>query len=388
MLAHPRACAATAVAAALVIPASATPQIVHYAYDTAGRLSVVADPRGDLAIYDYDAVGNLLSIRRLRVADIPGAIGIALVAPGAAPRGASISIFGKGFAPTPEGNGVAFNGARAPVVTASPTRLVVTVPPDATTGSIHLSAPLGTVTSPLPFRVLGSLTVTPPTALVAAGGSVGFTATGDDGAAAVVRWSVDGLHGGDPARGTITTQGMYVAPAAPRAGTIRVTAISAVDPAIEASAELSVIAPRSLFLIAPALGVGSASSSARMEVSALTSVGVATSARFATALPVALRVAPVVLSVTPATGARGDTTRVTVVGAGFGGAARLDFLAGLSVDPALVVTDLTLSADGTEATADVFIAADASVGPRIVRVVTPTGSSGDAALGANVFTIR
>ena len=51
----------------LVLRSAAPAQTIHYSYDAAGRLSVVADPRGDLAVYDYDAVGNLVSIRRIAI---------------------------------------------------------------------------------------------------------------------------------------------------------------------------------------------------------------------------------------------------------------------------------------------------------------------------------
>lgn len=37
---------------------------VQYFYDDAGRLTRVVDPSGDVATYNYDALGNLLSISR------------------------------------------------------------------------------------------------------------------------------------------------------------------------------------------------------------------------------------------------------------------------------------------------------------------------------------
>ena len=182
----------------LAVPLGATSETIQYAYDAVGRLSVVADLRGDLAVYDYDAVGNMLAIRRVTVAALPDAVVVALVVPEAARPGATLSIFGKGFAATPEDNTVTINGAGAAVVTAAPTRLTVRVPSGATTGPIHVTARLGAATSPEPFRVLGALGITPPTAVVAPRGSVRFTATGEGTSA--VRWSVDGIAGGDAAR--------------------------------------------------------------------------------------------------------------------------------------------------------------------------------------------
>ena len=174
-------------AAVLVVPCTAPGQTVHYAYDAAGRLSVVADPRGDLAVYEYDAVGNLLSIQRIAVSDVSDHVVIAHVTPHAAARGAVVSIFGKGFGGSADANVVTFNGVDAAVLTASPTRLTVRVPAGASTGPIHLTTPLGTATSAV-FQILGNLTVAPVTAVVAPGGSVRFMASGDG--AHGVRWSL------------------------------------------------------------------------------------------------------------------------------------------------------------------------------------------------------
>lgn len=44
----------------------------QYAYDDLGRLTTVVDEAGNTAIYNYDAVGNLLGIDRFR----PGMSGI------------------------------------------------------------------------------------------------------------------------------------------------------------------------------------------------------------------------------------------------------------------------------------------------------------------------
>lgn len=367
---HTRTVLCSIAAVLLAVPAAATSQTVQYAYDAVGRLSVVADLRGDLAVYDYDAVGNLLAIRRVAIAELPDAVVIALVVPEAARPGATISMFGKGFAATPADNSVTFNGARASVVTAAPTRLVVRVPSDATTGPIRVSAPLGTATSAEPFRVLGPLSITPPTAVVAPHGSVRFTASADG--ASAVRWSVDGIAGGDAVRGRITDEGVYVAPPANTAGAVTVMATSVNDPAVEATARVSIIAARSLFVVGRPLAVGDTSRSPQIAMAA----------------PLALRIAPVVMNVTPPSGARGETTRVTVTGVGFAEATRLEFLVGTTTDPALAVSALTVGPEGRSVTADVTISASAGLGPRIVRLVTPTGSSGDAVLGDNLFTVR
>jgi hypothetical protein len=372
-------------AALLAFPVAAPGQVVHYAYDAAGRLSVVADPRGDLAVYDYDAVGNLLSIRRLGVADVPDAVVIAHVAPEAASRGATVSIFGKGFGAAADVNAVTFNGTPAVVLTASATRLTARVPAAATTGPIRLSAPLGVAMSKT-FHVLGALNVTPATAVIAPRGSIRFAASSEIPGG--VRWSVDRIPGGDAERGTITSDGVYVAPDTLALAGVRIVATSLLDPALEATARVTMITSRPLFVAADPVAVGVRPSAPLVTLTAAASVAVARNTAFAVAAPLAVRVAPVILSVTPSEAAPGETIRLLITGAGFDGATRLEFVAATAPDATLIVSDLTVSADGSEAAADVFVPVAASVGPRVVRIVTPAGSSGDAVIGQNVFTVR
>jgi YD repeat-containing protein len=46
------------------VPALAVADQAQYIYDDLGRLSQVIDGQGNVATYNYDAVGNLLSITR------------------------------------------------------------------------------------------------------------------------------------------------------------------------------------------------------------------------------------------------------------------------------------------------------------------------------------
>lgn len=58
----------TVVACALMLcalaPAMGVADQAQYIYDDLGRLSQVIDGQGNVATYNYDAVGNLLSITR------------------------------------------------------------------------------------------------------------------------------------------------------------------------------------------------------------------------------------------------------------------------------------------------------------------------------------
>jgi hypothetical protein len=59
-----------------------------------------------------------------------------------------------------------------------------------------------------------------------------------------------------------------------------------------------------------------------------------------------------------------------------------------AADPALTVTGVTVSADGTQATVDITIDAAAAAGSRVVRITTPAGSSTVAGTGGNLFTVQ
>ena len=96
------------------------------------------------------------------------------------------------------------------------------------------------------------VTITPPVAvtlspaslsLQAGVGTEVFTATVANSANTAVTWQVNGISGGNPVVGTISS-GNYVAPAAvPSPATVTVTATSAADPSRSASAQVSITAP-------------------------------------------------------------------------------------------------------------------------------------------------
>lgn len=130
----------------------------HYAYDDLGRLTSVVDETGNTAIYNYDAVGNLLGIDRFT----PGASGIGIYAilPGKGAVGAQVKIQGYGFDPTPSNNTVTFNGTAASVVSSTAYAIVATVPASATTGTVSVTNTNGSANSPQTFTVLGASTIT------------------------------------------------------------------------------------------------------------------------------------------------------------------------------------------------------------------------------------
>jgi RHS repeat-associated protein len=159
------------------IAAAAPSDAIRYVYDEGSRLRAVTDPAGDTAIYEWDAVGNLLSIDRFDSDDVS----IAQLTPARGPVGSAVTIFGTGFSATPAQNDVEVNGSQATVTSASATALQVTVPAGATTGPVTVTTPAGSATSDRDFVVAGAdgPTVTDVQPRVAATGStVTVTGTG------------------------------------------------------------------------------------------------------------------------------------------------------------------------------------------------------------------
>jgi YD repeat-containing protein len=108
---------------------------VQYVYDALGRLTQVIDPSGNAAVYNYDAVGNLLSITRSTTSS--SALAIFSFSPAQGAVGQTVTIQGQNFSATPSSNTVKFNGTVATVTAATTNQLTTTVPAGATTGPIN-----------------------------------------------------------------------------------------------------------------------------------------------------------------------------------------------------------------------------------------------------------
>src|SRR5258708_40167196 len=125
---------------------------IQYVYDALGRLVKVVDPSGNVATYNYDDVGNLLSITRSTLSTTAPAI--LSFSPSQGPVGQTVTIQGQNFATTTTGNTVQFNGTAGTVTAASANSLTVTVPTGATTGPITVTVGSSTATSSSNFTVL------------------------------------------------------------------------------------------------------------------------------------------------------------------------------------------------------------------------------------------
>lgn len=409
---------------ALMAPlASAQTGPVQYGYDELGRLVIVIDGGGNAAIYNYDSVGNLLSIQRINASDVPDPVAIFAVSPTRGKVGSTVSILGKGFGATPGQNSVSFTGgATATVVSASPTGLRVTVPASAQDGPISVTAPAGSATSAQSFRVIGPMTVTPTDSSISAGTARQFSATGPGGSAPAVAWAVNDVVGGNATAGTISAGGLYVAPAyVSQPVTVTVTAADQSDPTAKGSLALTIV-PRRLAAAAQGVSVSFAPStvvnSVQASVSAViggttvtkslqTSVSAVIGGNQVTknlqtsvsaviggdpmstaATAISVSLAPVITSVSPAAGVHGATNLTVTLTGVFNDATQVTFVRNNAVDTLTTASIVSISPDGTQATLQVSIAAAAAIGDRVVRITTPAGTSTIVGTGSNVFTVQ
>src|SRR5437879_9198524 len=99
---------------------------------------------------------------------------------------------------------------------------------------------VSTTRTPIPVIV----TIAPVSATVAAGGTQQFTATVQNTSNTAVTWQVNGVTGGNATVGTISSSGLYTAPASP--ATVTVTAVSWGDTARSPVSQPTIKPPRTL----------------------------------------------------------------------------------------------------------------------------------------------
>lgn len=410
----------------------------RYVYDESGRLHAVILPSGEAVVYEYDAAGNITAVRRL-AAD---ALAIFSFTPHEGIYGDRVVFTGVGF-----GGGVSevsFNGAAALVVEVTPSTVVAEVPQGATTGPVTITTPRGSVTTAEPFTISGVI-VTPSSAVVRFAQSVQFVAQVlPPSLDQAVRWSVNGVEGGDSSIGTISDSGLYTAPSRELAS-VTVRATSAADPLRYAEAHVRVRNPddvQGVFAasVSVSRGVNAVSSpyakpvsvqrgsvpDSRSANSKSVSVQFGNASGVSTVLspsvavqrgetgqvtaytnppvsvrygdegdgaltlsrPVTATSGPVILSVGPATVVRGTNVTVTLTGANLSAATALRFInEGGSNDTAITVSNLTASPDGASLTATFAVSSGAALGRRVIVVVTPDGSSQIVDIGTNTVTV-
>ncbi len=233
-----------------------------YVYDDNGRLHAIITPTGEAVVYEYDAAGNATAVRRL-AAD---ALELFSFSPHEGIPGDLVKFTGVGFSKGV--NSVLFNGITARIVGGTPATVVAEVPQGATTGLVTINTSRGSVMTPIPFSIRG-VRVIPSAAQRLFGDSVQFTAevlpsTDDQG----VKWSVNGVEGGNTNVGIISTTGFYTAPKTEQTS-VTVRATSTANPLVFGEAQVSVLDPAKVqFAFAASVSV---SRGANVETAAITS---------------------------------------------------------------------------------------------------------------------
>ncbi len=422
----------------LVLPLSITAQqggTTTYIYDDNGRLHAVVSPTGEAVVYEYDAAGNITAINRLA----SDALALFSFSPHEGLPGDQVSFVGVGF-----GAGVtnvSFNGASAPIVSVTSSRVIATVPQAATTGPVTITTPRGSVTTATPFTIAG-VRISPVAAVIRFSESVQFTvevlpSTIDQS----VIWSVNGSAGGNATVGTISSTGLYTAPnTAFSSLTIRATSVA--DTARFAEAQVKVIDPNDVQTVfaasvtvqrgdtvqiaslAPPVSVrynavaesqSAIAASVTVQRAGTDSVAAISSGvtvqrgdtikasglsqpvsvqygnslgQYTAQAAVSATMGPHIQSITPNSLSRGTAVSITINGVGLTGATTLRFInASGSNDTSITVSNVVVSADGTSLTATLTVSGGAALGTRIIIVPTPNGDSMRVDVGANTINV-
>jgi YD repeat-containing protein len=408
----------------------------RYVYDDNGRLHAVIAPSGEAVVYEYDPAGNITSIQKL-AADM---LALFAFTPHEGLPGDYVTFTGVGFSGGV--SNVSFNGATARVVSFTSSTIVAEVPQGATTGPVTITTPHGSITTPIPFTLVG-VSLTPSFAALKFGESLQFTAqvlpsTLDQG----VKWSVNGVDGGNGTVGTITTTGLYTAPRQVYPSvTIRATSIA--DALRFADARVKVSDPNDVqAVLSASVSVSRGDNPGTAALARLVAVqyGIAGEAQAAisktiavqygtlsgstaalsqsisvqhgnseqtTALsnPVAVEYenalsqffvlpnvsatkGPYIQSITPNNLTRNVATSVTINGVGLTGATALSFITTSgALDSSTVGSNITVNADGTSLTLTITPGSSAALGSRIVVIATANGDSVTVDLGTNTINV-
>ena len=365
-------CACLLVLSLLVTVRTTPAQTITYHYDATSRLKIMISPEG-IAEWDYDEVGNITKVTVVKFAEITDPLALVAVDPLRGGVGIQVTLVGKNFGPTPNDNTVRFGGGTlAPVLSASPTVLVVSVPQGAMTGKIQLTVGANAVLSAQDFVLLRAPVVS-PARLALFPGQVAILSADQP-----ARWAVGGIPSGAPAFGTITATGQqvtYTAPASVPVGGLT-TAIEASNPEDSNLKGAAVVE-----VVRPALEA--------LPVSVAHAPSLTANPLVAPLLTLAHQ--PAVTAVEDAAGqpARfpaGITQTVRLRGAGFSGATGLAFDLAGSADPDLSVTDITVVSDAG-LTAQPAVAPGAPAGPRVARVTVGAATSTPQGTGGNLLEI-
>lgn len=383
----------------------------NYIYDDTGRLIKVVSETGDVATYNYDAVGNLISITTTSTTDT---VAIVDIDPWEGSEGTAVTIYGKGFSDISGQNIVSFNGIPASVTSSTLNTIITSVPAGAITGRISVQTSLGSAISAKDFTVQQpiNIIINPSFAFLTSGKSKQFTATVTGTTNTSVIWSVEGIEGGTPTIGTITTDGLYTAPSnTERITEVSITARSGADSSMSAEAKIYLNVERAISnsvsvtfqktetinygpIISNAVSIGFpkivienygpvVSNSVSIEFNKQNSISYGP----VFAPYVSLFVGPYISSISPKTGAQGSNLLMALNGSGFSGASSIAFYRNGAIDTEITASNIQVNAEGTQITADINISSTAVVGTRLLKIVSSYGTSQGYYTEGNIFTI-
>lgn len=378
----------------------------RYLYDDNGRLRAVISPTGEANVYEYDAAGNFTAIKKL-TADT---LSVLDFSPRAGVVGDRVTLLGTGFGGGV--NAVAFNGVSARVISTTATVLVVEVPFGATTGKLAVTTSRGTAITTESFLLQG-IRLTPANSVIVSGDRIEFNAEVVLDGNTSLRWTVNGIEGGNVEVGTISGAGVYNAPARaslPPISAALIRATSAANPAVFGDAQVFI---KNSEFLQPALSTG-ISVRRGATVTAIASVSNGVSVRRGATIttvasvsggisvrrgatntqltpfspPVSVTKGPSISGITPLLLAKGANTTVTITGANLNGVTGLLFLTATGQqDTTITASGITINSGGTSLSANISVGAATATGQRIVIVAKSSNHSSTLDSGLNKIEI-
>ncbi|WP_150119028.1 IPT/TIG domain-containing protein [Massilia sp. NR 4-1] len=128
-------------------------ETIRYVYDRSGRITQSLDMHNSGAEYVYDAVGNLVAIKKINGQNLA----ISDVSPKNGYPGSDVNIYGSGFDTVPTKNKILFNSVEAKVLSSTKNLLKVSVPQGAVSGKVAIENSKGMASWSGEFMVYESL---------------------------------------------------------------------------------------------------------------------------------------------------------------------------------------------------------------------------------------
>jgi len=335
---------------------------VTYGYDSNGRLISVTLPTGESVTYSYDPAGNITSIQRLNG---PGPQFFSFT-PQFGFVDDVVTFNGNNFGSI---TSVSFNGTTATTFSGNTTQITASVPANATSGPITVTLSNGSFTTSN-FSVL-ALQIVPSVVSILPNQSQLFNVTvpsqlGNNN----VTWSVNGINGGNSSVGTISSTGLYIAPNITTSQSFNVRATSVARPTAFAQATVNV-KPDLFIARSAAVSVNKGF----INHVFIKGLSVKKGDLFASSFTIDAR-APIVSvlnsllisSISQTSFSRSSSSNITITGSNLESVTTLLFIntSTGALDNSISATNIVVNPNGTSLTATITIAANTSLGTKVV----------------------